>query len=41
MAVSHRPDGSTMPYLDEGGAPIPIKSWGEQYRRRFEDAGLA
>ena len=41
IAVSHRPDGSQMPYLDESGDPVGIKPWGETYRRKFREQGLA
>lgn len=41
IAVSHRPGGAVMPYLDERGDKVGIKSWGETYRRKFEAEGLA
>jgi len=41
IAVSHRPDGSVMPYLDEKGERIGIYEWGNTYRRKFEAEGLA
>lgn len=41
LAVSNRPGGYQMPYLDEKGDHIGIKSWGETYRRKFEAEGLA
>lgn len=41
FAVSHRPDGSVMPYLDEHGDRIGVYEWGNKYRRKFEAEGLA
>jgi hypothetical protein len=34
-------DARGMPYLDEKGSEIPVKKFGETYRRKFEEAGLA
>lgn len=41
IPVSHRVDGSVMPYLDSNLNPHGIKDWGQKYRRKFEEAGLA
>jgi hypothetical protein len=41
VAMSHRPDGSAMPYLDAKGNRIGIKAWSESKRREFAEAGQA
>ena len=41
IAVSPRPDGTVMPYLDERGQKIGVYDWGSTYRRKFEAEGLA
>ena len=41
IAVSHRPDGSIMPYLDNKGDQIGVYEWGNTWRRKFEAEGLA
>lgn len=38
-AGTYRKDGSFMPYVDEHGDPIGVKTFGEEYRRKFQDAG--
>jgi hypothetical protein len=37
IATDHR----GVPYCDETGEPIGIKRWGETYRRKFQEAGMA
>ncbi len=37
----YSPDGTPSPYLDEKGNRIGIYDWGNKYRRKFQEAGLA
>lgn len=35
------PNGTPSPYLNEKGERIGIYDWGNKYRRKFQEAGLA